>query len=225
MRSRRVTTPRYAEPVEGVLAYVAVVLALLAVLGLVLRWRARRGGDSGYELPARTGPVEDAPRALERTEQSDPAPAVPDDAVSLYLPAERFDELLVERDDVFPLRLDLRQGWMIERTTGLRVNVSNRHLLALGIWSVRVRGDEHHAGEAHPGRPARLVREPSNPHDRNAIAIYSETGKVGYWNRQMAARLAKILDAGDPIEALFIRSSPPKVVAAAPDTMARLLAD
>jgi hypothetical protein len=50
-----------------------------------------------------------------------------------------------------------------------------------------------------PGRPARLVREPDNPRDPLAVAVWADGGipwRVGYLDRVVAARLAPRLDAG-----------------------------
>lgn len=46
--------------------------------------------------------------------------------------------------------------------------------------------------------PIFLIREPSNEHDPNAIAVYTEAGeKIGYLKRQLALALAARLDAGE----------------------------
>ncbi len=42
----------------------------------------------------------------------------------------------------------------------------------------------------------RLLREPSNRYDRNAIAVFSEDMQIGYIDRELALRLAPILDKG-----------------------------
>jgi hypothetical protein len=50
-----------------------------------------------------------------------------------------------------------------------------------------------------PGRPARLVREPGNPRDPLAVAVWSAAGtpwRLGYLDRVVAARLAPRLDDG-----------------------------
>lgn len=57
-----------------------------------------------------------------------------------------------------------------------------------------------------PGRTARLVREPDNPADPLAVAVWVEDDdarpwRVGYLDRTVAARLALRLDAGTAVEA------------------------
>lgn len=47
------------------------------------------------------------------------------------------------------------------------------------------------------GIPLRIERQPENPHDANATALYEPHGAhVGYFNRRLAAALAPVLDAG-----------------------------
>lgn len=53
--------------------------------------------------------------------------------------------------------------------------------------------------EVSPGRPARLVREPDNPRDPLAVAVWSAGGapwRLGYLDRTVAARLAPRIDDG-----------------------------
>lgn len=49
-----------------------------------------------------------------------------------------------------------------------------------------------------PGRPLQLVREPKNPYDPNAVAVFDagSTLHVGYLPKGDAARITKELDAG-----------------------------
>ena len=55
----------------------------------------------------------------------------------------------------------------------------------------------------------RLAREPENPHDGNAIAVYAEGArrKAGYVPKGYAKRLAPLLDAGAEIVAVSVRGS------------------
>ena len=48
----------------------------------------------------------------------------------------------------------------------------------------------------HVGRYMALKREPNNPYDKNAIAIYLRTDKVGYIKAVHAEILAPLLDDG-----------------------------
>ncbi|HSK47813.1 MAG TPA: single-stranded-DNA-specific exonuclease RecJ [Coriobacteriia bacterium] len=48
-----------------------------------------------------------------------------------------------------------------------------------------------------PGVPLRLDRQPENPHDANACALFDTRGaQVGFFNRRLAAVLAPAIDAG-----------------------------
>jgi len=171
-------------------------------------------------------PIEDASaeRVIVRRERGE-RPAWVSTYESPHLPSELWGELLQIRDGRFPLGLNFGRGFLVERTTGKFVNVGNRHLRALGIWSCKVRGDRYYPGEMWPGRPVTLVREPDNPHDKNAIAILNDRGEqVGHWNKGMAPGLAKLLDAGADIQAVALDRDPPKVIAAEASVMAQLRA-
>ena len=83
-----------------------------------------------------------------------------------------------------------------------------------GLWSFVVRGTAHHEsaarrGDFTPGAPVRLVREPDNPHDPNAIAVYADQARkpAGYVPRGYAKRLAKLIDAGADVVAVSTRGS------------------
>jgi len=85
-------------------------------------------------------------------------------------------------------------------------------LAARGLRVAGVAGAaRHHAqalatGEAAPGRPLALRREPQNPHDANAIAVLAAGGEqVGWVPRELAAELAAELDAGRPWSAVALR--------------------
>jgi hypothetical protein len=42
-----------------------------------------------------------------------------------------------------------------------------------------------------------LVREPNNPHDANAVAIYFQKDKLGYVPRGENSAIAQMLDRGE----------------------------
>lgn len=134
-----------------------------------------------------------------------------------YLHSSRWDELLQLRPDGMPPVRLRRQGYewhLVEERTGKVVSVGNRKLRPLGLWTVRVRGLDHHkaetqAAELFAGSPLTLTREPDNPFDSSAIAVSGANtkGTIGYVNKQMAAGLAKILDGGTEIEAISLCGS------------------
>ncbi len=55
-----------------------------------------------------------------------------------------------------------------------------------------------------PGR-LRLLREPENPHDPNAVRVALAGGlPLGYLPREVAAGIAPLIDAGERLEAEFV---------------------
>jgi len=71
----------------------------------------------------------------------------------------------------------------------------DEHTRVLGELSVNIVGCQYYAGVVHAGEMAGLVREPSNPYDKNAIRVENLGGtKVGHIKRAQAAALAPLLD-------------------------------
>ena len=59
-----------------------------------------------------------------------------------------------------------------------------------------------------PGRPVSLVREPENPADAHAVAVWvsddeQRSWRVGYLDRTVAARIAPLIDAGTVVTAVL----------------------
>jgi hypothetical protein len=70
----------------------------------------------------------------------------------------------------------------------------------------------HHASavaneDVGPGRPLELRRDQDNAHDPNAIAVHPSGGgeQLGWVPRELAAELARALDAGEPLTAVVLR--------------------
>jgi hypothetical protein len=76
---------------------------------------------------------------------------------------------------------------------------------------VTIVGSSFHHGAGNwimkmsPGQQLRLVRDPSNKHDKNAIAVYIFQQCLGYVARGLAAELAPRMDAGLQITAIKSR--------------------
>jgi SWI/SNF-related matrix-associated actin-dependent regulator of chromatin subfamily A3 len=65
----------------------------------------------------------------------------------------------------------------------------------LGSTENQVVGIRSYTGVAHPGEFVRLVREPNNVYDRNAIRVDNLRGeKVGHVKAAMAKMLAPLMD-------------------------------
>lgn len=52
------------------------------------------------------------------------------------------------------------------------------------------------------GTPLRLVREPRNSHDPNAVAVFVGKRQIGYISASLASDVARMLDAGATAEAV-----------------------
>jgi len=72
-----------------------------------------------------------------------------------------------------------------------------RHYEAPNLW-----------GEIQPGDPLTLVREPQNPHDRNAVRVEWRTFKLGYVPRAENAAVARHLDRGATLLAKVSKVQP-----------------
>lgn len=65
------------------------------------------------------------------------------------------------------------------------------------LAGVTFEGRQEVVARLAPGTPLRPVRQPDNPHDTNAIALYDSHGsQVGFFNRRLAGVLAPVIDAG-----------------------------
>ncbi|MBW6469359.1 MAG: single-stranded-DNA-specific exonuclease RecJ, partial [Coriobacteriia bacterium] len=65
------------------------------------------------------------------------------------------------------------------------------------LAGVTFEGRQDVVARLSPGTPLRVVRQPDNPHDANAIALHeAHGGQVGFFNRRLAGALAPVIDAG-----------------------------
>ena len=89
------------------------------------------------------------------------------------------------------------------------VAASGRTIL---IQESPVAGFAFHRGEAvwaslRIGQALDLVREPANPHDADAVAIYINEEKLGYVPRAENHAVAQMLDRGEHLEASITKLS------------------
>ncbi|MGO2751775.1 MAG: HIRAN domain-containing protein [Pseudoclavibacter sp.] len=153
---------------------------------------------------------------------------------SIYLHSSRWDDLLTSADKL-RIRPHGGEWWLYEVTTRKLVNVGCRNLLALELFTAQLRGLQYYQekrADTRPGGSATLVREPDNEHDPFAVAVLSRGVKVGYVPKMMARRVAKRLDHGEDLEAIFIagasagtEASRVRVIVATPELMALLRSD
>lgn len=94
------------------------------------------------------------------------------------------------------------------------MNPKSRSAHKAGLHSFQLRGSSHcqaalKAGRLIPGSPVKLVRDPANPHDPNAIAIYADgaRNRAGYVPAARAKILARLLDGGADLVAISVRGS------------------
>lgn len=51
----------------------------------------------------------------------------------------------------------------------------------------------------HAGMPLKLVREPNNQYDKNAVAVWCNGQKIGHLSRDLAADIAPLIDSGTAV--------------------------
>lgn len=140
--------------------------------------------------------------------------APPASTSDTYLSEEEAAFYLV-RDERGRLPVTVSGGWFQHGATGKRVGPANRALTKAGVYSFNVRGDNYRddevtAADTRPGTVAELRREPENRHDTNAIVVLGRDASdgeraIGYVNKGLARSLARRLDAGNDLEARFMR--------------------
>jgi HIRAN domain-containing protein len=161
-----------------------------------------------------------------------------------YAPQSAHSDRFVGPDGLPALHLIPRQDTggelelqLCEDATGLLIGPGDSRLPRAGVYVSQLRGQAFHrlgctAGDFRPGAPLRLVREPDNEFDPDAVAVYDRTGRhlAAYVNNQKARILARLIDSGEPIEAVSIRGTGPglpcdhvAMVAASPGVLRRLL--
>lgn len=134
---------------------------------------------------------------------------------SEYLAADREAEALAPGPDGLPdAKLVRERDRLLVRTPLGWINPRSRTAGRYGLHSFNLRGTGYYeaavrAGDFRPGRLLRLQREPENPHDRNAVAVYAVPGRnrSGYVPKSVAARLAPLMDSGVELVAVAVRGS------------------
>lgn len=77
--------------------------------------------------------------------------------------------------------------------------------LVLCVQESPIAGFQYYEGERlwprlRPDDPLTLVREPHNPHDHRAVAVYWSNLKLGYLPRRENHAAAQMLDRGQPLQ-------------------------
>ncbi|MGN6198839.1 HIRAN domain-containing protein [Humibacter sp.] len=127
---------------------------------------------------------------------------------------------------------------LVDDRTGLLIGPTDRRLPKLGLFVAQLRGESYRqadcrAGDFAPGSALRLAREPDNEHDPFAVAVFDATGrhKAGYFNKQKARVVSRVLSEGLELGAVSFRGTPAGrkcdavgVIAAEPAVLAAILA-
>lgn len=127
---------------------------------------------------------------------------------------------------------------LIDDRTGLLIGPTDRRLPKLGLFVAQLRGETYHqaackAGDFAPGATLRLMPEPENEHDPYAVAVFDSTGehKAGYFNKQKARTVSRLLAEGSTLNAVSFRGTRANrkcdavgVIAAESSLLAHLLA-
>lgn len=169
------------------------------------------GDQVHYHLDQLRGPsnsmsTEDMALLADELEDQLNAPAMADERRAILDDAQAWQD----EDD----RPRVRAGRALPRRAESRLV---RALAWLGLATVpaerlliaHIAGFDHHEGPAcldalSTGDPVRLVREPANPHDAQAVRIDWSGRVLGYLPRAINAAIAQRLDAGLPLDARLV---------------------
>jgi hypothetical protein len=209
-------------------------------MGLINRLRGRRPAER--DVPAIRADVIPDLRGDVDLDSAD----MPSDVSDLgwYAPQDGYNDYFLGSDGVPALHLIPCRDTagevalhLCEDTTGRLVNPRDSRLPLAGLHVSQLRGAAFHrlgctAGDFHPGARVHLVREPANEFDPDAVAVYDGTGRylAAYVNNQKARLLSRLIDSGQPLEAVSIQGTGPghpcdhvAVLAASPQMLQRLL--
>ena len=150
-----------------------------------------------------------------------------------YMPAAEAKALLVpDEHDRPPLRLvRSNNGLDLAALDGRLVDYNILALRHFDIFAFRAVGMSYHEDPDRPftfrnGQPVGVLREPTNEHDSNAVALTTgrPARKFGYVNKQRAKWVAERLDNGQALTALVIQSkaASPRVLITTPEMLAYL---
>lgn len=207
---------------------------------------------SEQDLPAATPETASAPAAtVELTREEPRAPSQRPPSVRNYeaeeakasgaiaqgyvSPAAAKSQLVAGPDAMPPLRLvSSHNGLDLALPDGELVDYKIPVLRHFQIFAFRVVGMGFYEDRDGPfkfrnGQRVQAVREPENEHDANAVAITTgrPAKKIGYVNKQRAAWVAKLLDAGQELDGIIIQSkaASPRVLLTTPEMLAYLKRD
>lgn len=98
---------------------------------------------------------------------------------------------------------------MQDQASGALIHDDDPRLRDAGVFVTKVAGVSRRMRELQrdsfrPLEPLLLRREPENPHDANAIAVFDRKGRttIGYVPREDAGAIAEMIDSGTEVECL-----------------------
>lgn len=138
-----------------------------------------------------------------------------------YVPAEREADYLTRDADGLPtVRLvdsgDRLSVWS-PLDGGVLLNPKGTGLRRFGLIATYSRGSKYNAAafraaDLRKGRPVELRREPHNPHDRNAVALFAPGARepFAYVQKGRAPAIARRMDAGESMAGVSLRGPGPR---------------
>lgn len=175
-------------------------------------------------------------QASKAPEQAEPR-LMADGEPSRYVPK---DDPQRFAGDPPPLHL-VRSGGelvLVEDSTSLLVGPTDRRLAKAGIHIAKLRGESYHQtackrGDFAPGATVRLVPEPDNKHDPNAVRVTADADdarRAAYISKGYAKRFGRLIAGGEPLRVISLKGTTSgaacekiTILAAHPDLVAHLL--
>lgn len=170
--------------------------------------------------------------------QAAPQPIMADGEPSRFVPK---DDPQRFAGDPPPLHLVRSRGELVlvEDSTGLLVGPTDRRLAKTGIYIAKLRGESYHKtackrGDFTPGATVRLLPEPDNKHDPNAVRVTADEDDAktaAYINKGAAKRFGRLTASGEPLRVISLKGTTSgaacekiTILAAHPDLVSHLLA-
>ena len=141
---------------------------------------------------------------------------------AVYVPADEEAPHLTRGADGLPLLRLVDSGDRLSVWSplggGALLNPKGPGLRRFGLVSTDARGSKHYASayraaDLRKGKPVELRREPDNPHDRSAVAMYAPGARepFGYAQKGRAPAVARRMDAGESMAGVSLRGPGPRI--------------
>lgn len=87
------------------------------------------------------------------------------------------------------------------KNIGQSLNILDREIYTK-VSGVTFEGRQGYIKNCYPGQQLKLIRDLNNIYDKNAIAIYSDKNQLGFVKKELALKLAPIIDNGIEVEGI-----------------------